>query len=71
MDSFEDNEIDQYLKNLDDEDQNIRLKSIEMLGKIGDELCLKILREKLKFLSFEHRSLIIAVGKLKRKLNIK
>lgn len=68
---FEDKQINDCLHNLSSEDQRMRIAAINKLGDIGDELCLKELREQLKELSVEHQALIIAVGKLKRKLGIK
>lgn len=63
--------IDQYLRQLYDDDQEVRIDAINQLGEIGDELCLKELREVLKYMNKEHQALIIAVGKLKTKLGIK
>lgn len=66
-----DRQINIYLRQLYDDDQEIRINAIDQLGEIGDELCLKELREQLKYISQEHQALIIAVGKLKRTLGIK
>lgn len=63
--------ITSYIRELDDENPEIRIIAINQLGEIGDELCLKELRERLKLFSKEHQALIIAVGKLKKKLGIK
>ena len=63
--------INRYLRQLYDDDQTLRIEAIKRLGEIGDEICLKELREQLKFISREHQALIIAVGKLKKELNIK
>jgi len=63
--------MNEYLRNLYNMDQTIRLDAINQLGDIGDELCLKELRQQLKTISEEHQALIIAVGKLKRKLGAK
>ena len=67
MSDFEDQQINFYLQRLDDENQEIRVDAINQLGETGDVLCLKELRERLKFLSIEHKALIVAVGKLKTK----
>lgn len=66
-----DRQINIYLRQLYDGDQEIRINAIDHLGEVGDELCLKELREQLKYISKEHQALIIAVGKLKRTLGIK
>lgn len=60
--------ISSYLRQLDDEDQEVRINAINHLAETGDELCLKELRKRLKDLTKEHQALIIAVGKLKRYL---
>jgi hypothetical protein len=71
MTPLEDQQVNTYLHQLYDDDQEIRINAINQLGESGDELCLKELREKLKFISREHLALIIAVGKLKKELGIK
>jgi HEAT repeat protein len=71
MGNYEDRQINDYLQRLDDEDQDIRLDAIHHLGETGDVLCLKELRERLKYLSKEHLALIMAIGKLKADLGIK
>ena len=63
--------INRYLRQLYDDDQTRRIEAINRLGEIGDEICLKELREQLKYINEEHHALIIAVGKLKKKLGIK
>jgi HEAT repeat protein len=63
--------INNYLKQLDDEDLEVRIDAIRQLGETGDELILKELRTRLKDLTQEHQALIIAVGKLKKSLGIK
>lgn len=67
----DDQQINNFLRQLDDDDQEIRIRAIKQLGESGDELCLKELRERLKDLTKEHQALIIAVAKLKRELGIK
>ena len=71
MTSLLDSQISKYLCQLDDNDQDKRIKAINILGESGDELCLKELRERLKFLNRENQALIIAVGKLKKSFGIK
>jgi hypothetical protein len=62
--------ISSCIRNLDHESQHIRIKAINELGEIGDELCLKELRERLKIMTMEHKALVIAVAKLKKKFGI-
>ena len=71
MSQFEDQEISTYIRQLYEEDQEVRIHAITQLGNVGDELCLKELREQLKYINKEHQALIIAVGKLKKKLGVK
>ena len=71
MISVNEPDIDQLLRQLYDDNDNIRIKAINKLGDIGDELCLKDLRERLRLVNEEHMALIVAVGKLKRKLGVK
>jgi HEAT repeat protein len=66
-----DEQINILLRKLADEDDLIRIAAINELGEVGDELCLQELREKLKYINNEYQALIIAVGKLKRKLGVK
>jgi hypothetical protein len=47
------------------------MKAIQVLGEQGDEVCLQELRKLLHGISEEHQALIIAIGKLKRRLKIK
>jgi len=63
--------INKCIRELDDEDQEVRINAINQLGESGDELCLKELRARLKSISREHLALIISVGKLKKELGIK
>jgi HEAT repeat protein len=68
---MEDQLISKFLRQLDDEDPEVRINAIEQLGETGDELCLKELRKRLKEITPEHQALIIAVAKLKKSLGIK
>ena len=63
--------LNTLLRQLYDDDQNIRINAINQLGDIGDELCLVELRKQRKYFSREQHALIIAVGKLKRELHVK
>jgi len=67
----EDARINTFIQNLYNQDQKIRIDAINQLGDIGDELCLKELREQLKYSNEEYRAYIIAIGKLKKKLGIR
>ncbi|MCX6328896.1 MAG: HEAT repeat domain-containing protein [Bacteroidia bacterium] len=68
---MDDQLINRFLRELDDENPEIRISAINKLGESGDELCLKELRKRLKDMSQEHQTLIIAVGKLKKSLGLK
>jgi HEAT repeat protein len=68
---MDDQLISKYIRELYDEDNEVRINAINQLGESGDEQCLKELRERLKSLSKEHMALIIAVGRLKKELGIK
>ena len=68
---MDDELINNYLRQLVDEDPEVRINAINQLGESGDELCLQELRKRLKEISPEHKALIIAVGKLKKNLGIK
>jgi len=71
MTALSDYQLNKYLGQLDDIDQDNRIRAIDFLGNSGDELCLKELRERLKYINREHQALIIAVGKLKKNLGVK
>jgi hypothetical protein len=71
MTALSDYQLNKYLGQLDDIDQDNRIRAIDFLGDSGDELCLKELRERLKYINREHQALIIAVGKLKKNLVVK
>jgi HEAT repeat protein len=68
---MDDQVISILLRQLDDENPEIRINAISRLGETGDELCLIELRKRLKDLTHEHQALIIAVAKLKKSLGIK
>jgi HEAT repeat protein len=68
---MDDDFINFFLRQLDDEDPIVRINAINKLGETGDELCLQELRKRLKEISPEHQALIIAVGKLKKSLELK
>ncbi len=56
MPNIEDKEINYCIRNLDSEDQSKRIEAMNILADIGDELCLKELREKLKCISQKHQA---------------
>ncbi len=53
-------------KNLED-----RLMATQLLGEVGDERALEVLRQRLKLVNQELVTLVTAVGKLKKKLEVK
>jgi HEAT repeat protein len=58
---MDDQLINIYIRQLDDADIEVRIDAINQLGENGDEVCLKELRKRLKEMSKEHQTLIIAV----------
>jgi hypothetical protein len=68
---MDDHLINKYLRELDDEDREVRINAINKLGNSGDELCLSELRKRLREMTPEHQALIIAVAILKKDLGIK
>ena len=64
-------QIRELLEMLAGNDLEDRLTAIQVLGEIGDEEALKILRERLAVVNEEITALIVAVGKLKRRLGVK
>lgn len=68
---MEDHLINNYLRQLDDEDMEVRINAINHLGDSSDILCLQELRKRLKEDTREHLALITAVEKLKKSLGIK
>jgi len=64
-------QIRELLEMLAGDDLDDRLTAIQVLGEIGDEEALKILRERLAVVNEEITALIVAVGKLKRRLGVK
>jgi HEAT repeat protein len=71
METTNDRQRGIWIRDLDDERQEVRVCAINYLGDSRDELCLKELRERLRTMTQEHQALIIAVGKLKQSLGIK
>ena len=61
----------ELLEMLDSDDLDERLVGIQVLGEIGDEDVLKALRERMAMVNKELHALVVAVGKLKRKLEVK
>jgi hypothetical protein len=64
-------ETNKLLEMLSSSDLGNRLFGIEILGEVGDERVLHALRERMNDVAKEHQALVIAIGKLKRKLGIK
>jgi len=42
MNQFDDQQINYYLRQIYDDDQEVRLNAINQLGESGDELCLQL-----------------------------
>ena len=64
-------QIEQLAQMLDSGNLEQRVTAIETLGEIGDAAMLRRLRERLALVGKEHHALIVAVGKLKRRLGAK
>ena len=64
-------QIKDLLEMLDSPDLDHRLTAIQVLGEIGDEEALRALRVRLALVNEEITALFVAVGKLKRKLEVK
>ncbi len=52
------------------EDLDTRVSAIQALGEIGDQEALSVLRERLACVNRELSALVVAVGKIKRRLKI-
>jgi hypothetical protein len=63
-------QTNRYLRELFDENQEVRLNAINQLGELGDELCLEELQRNLHFITMERQALITAITRLKNKLNV-
>jgi HEAT repeat protein len=66
-----DDQIDELIEMLEAEESDLRLNAIQILGEIGDQHALAALRKRMARISTEHQALVIAVGKLKRKLGVR
>jgi len=64
-------EINHCLRDLFNEDQEVRLNAINQLGEIGDELCLQELNRQLQYVNKEYYALSAAVSKLNTKVGVK
>jgi HEAT repeat protein len=69
--SYNETKLIKILRQLDSDDMHKRIKSINTLAEIGDEICLRELRIRLKSMHDEYQALIIAIGKLKQRLGVK
>lgn len=68
MTTIEEIQINQLLRELFDDNQDIRIRAISQLGEFGDDLCLEELKEQLYFIDLERDALLTAIAKLKKKL---
>jgi HEAT repeat protein len=64
-------QIAELLAMLASENLTERLTAIEVLGEIGDTEALAALRAQMRPLYEEYHALVVAVGKLKKKLGAK
>ena len=63
--------ISKLVKMLNSDIPEDRIVAIHILGEEGDLKALRTLRKKLSSVGKEMQVLVVAVGKLKRKLNVK
>ncbi|MBI5713136.1 MAG: HEAT repeat domain-containing protein [Chloroflexi bacterium] len=63
--------MNDLLKILDSDSFEDRLAAIQALGEMGDENVLQLLRKRLARVNKELAVLVMAVGKLKKKLKVK
>ncbi len=61
-------QTDELIEMLDHKEADERVRAIEIMGETGDARALKALRARMKLIGKEHYALIVAVGKLKRRL---
>jgi HEAT repeat protein len=64
-------QIVELLEMLNSKNRDDRVAAIEVLGEIGDEAALSALRTRLPLLHDEYYALVVAVGKLKKRLRVK
>jgi HEAT repeat protein len=64
-------QIAELLEMLASENLADRLTAIEILGEIGDAKALAALRAQMRPLHEEYYALVVAVGKLKKRLGVK
>lgn len=64
-------EVKDLLEILNSDDLEDRIMGIQILGEIGDEEALRALRQRMAPVSEEHYALVVAIGKLKRRLRLK
>jgi HEAT repeat protein len=64
-------QIKDLLEMLNSDDLDDRVMGIQILGEIGDEEALRVLRQRMALVSEEHYALVVAIGKLKRRLRVK
>ena len=62
-------ELQKELARLVSDDRQTRLEAIDALSKIGDAETLETLRKRLRLVSREHQTLIIAIGELRWRLS--
>jgi HEAT repeat protein len=68
------NDTDQISELLDALDSDIlddRVRAIQILGEVGDERALRVLRRRLALANRELSALVVAVGRLKKRVGVK
>jgi HEAT repeat protein len=59
------------LEPLNSNDPDDRVMAIQILGEVGDQRALSKLRERLAIVNKELLALVVAIGKLKKRLGVK
>lgn len=64
-------QIDELLAMLDSDELEDRLLAAKVLGEVGDREALRVLRARMAAVNKEFGALVLAVGKLKKRLGVK
>ncbi|MEJ2752361.1 MAG: HEAT repeat domain-containing protein [Chloroflexota bacterium] len=62
-------EMERLLLMLESPDRNTRMVAIDELSRVGDEIALEAMRDRLRRVSREHQALIISIGTLRWRLS--
>ncbi|MFN2104675.1 MAG: hypothetical protein ACK2U5_24565 [Candidatus Promineifilaceae bacterium] len=62
-------EMERLLLMLESPDRDTRMVAIDELSRVGDEIALEAMRDRLRRVSREHQALIISIGTLRWRLS--